>query len=355
MVDRIAIKANDDDTRRTSSFAVISGDLSQCIASVMTAAYISLAPQLVIRRHSFAFPLCPSHRPKTLGGHRKLVFRCQHQQDWTNRTRIDPVDSADTMAVKKSPGRRPRFKLIGIVLLAVVGLGVLIRSNALAQLLARAEMFITEVGVFRGALVLFCINLCTVLLCFPFNMATIVAGATVLGAPTAFVPLYLSKLLASCIAFTLARGVLAPRIEKAIVNYPKIARALESAGSLSGIRFVLLTRLSPLPGFALNYLLSLTSVRFREYALGTAIGIIPSVLNLCLIGAAARDVASGGGSVSRLATVVRFGSLAAMLFVSILITRSVRSTFAKNAEKESAQGDLTDELQSEASSLARHV
>ena len=95
-----------------------------------------------------------------------------------------------------------------------------------------------------------------------------------------------------------------------------------------GRRFVLLTRLSPLPGFALNYLLSLTKVRFADYAVGTAVGIIPSVLNLCLIGAAARDVGSiaANSGVSHLVTVVRFTTLAIMLIVSVLITR--------NAEKD---------------------
>lgn len=323
-------------------------------------AYVSWAPQLIIRRHSIGLPICSRNRPASLTfpvPWKKLPFRCQHQRDSSSKTRIDPVDSvADTMALENTSSRpRPGLRSIALVLFAVVGSVILIRSGAIPQLLTRAELFITQVGVVRGAIVLFFINLCTVLLCFPFNMATIVAGATVLGAEKAFVPLYLSKLLASCIAFTLARGVLAPRIEKAIVNFPKIAKALDSAGSQSGVRFVLLTRLSPLPGFALNYLLSLTSVRFRDYALGTAIGIIPSVLNLCLIGAAARDVAGGAGGMSRLATAVRFGSLAAMLFVSILITRSVRNTFAKNSvQQEGGQDGFADELQSEAPSLARH-
>jgi len=207
-----------------------------------------------------------------------------------------------------------------------LALFALARSGLIGEGITQVEAFISRVGTVRGAMALFVLNFCTVLFCFPANMAVMISSSAILGAFPAFCALYTSKVTAACCAFLLARGALAPRVGRALQNHPRVAKALASGGKESAFRFVLFTRLSPLPGFALNYLLSLTKIRFRDYALGTAVGIIPSVLNLCLIGAAARDVGSVAAGASRgstLATVVRFSSLAVMLVVSVLITRSV--------------------------------
>lgn len=214
-----------------------------------------------------------------------------------------------------------------VALIAVIG-----RSGAVSNALQRAEALIASVGLLRGSCMLFALNFCTVLFCFPANIGLMIASAAVLGAAPAFLALLSSKFLAACVAFQLGRGVLASRAKRALAAQPRIGAALDAAGAGAGWRFVLLARLSPLPGFALNYLLSVTQVSFRQYALGTALGIIPSVANLCLIGAAARDVSAVavGATVttSWLAMTVRAFCMASMLIVSVMATRRARSVFA---------------------------
>lgn len=61
-------------------------------------------------------------------------------------------------------------------------------------------------------------------------------------------------------------------------------------------------RLSPFPGFVLNYLLSLTDVSFVNYLFGSVIGMAPPILNLVLIGNAARQVGAGVSAGSGIST-----------------------------------------------------
>lgn len=97
-------------------------------------------------------------------------------------------------------------------------------------------------------------------------------------------------------------------------------------------------RLSPFPGFMLNYLLSLTGISFRQYFFGSLVGIIPSIANLVLIGNAARDVGLGVLSGSVLAgwagwlpLFVKLLCAASMITVSVYVTRAMLAAF-RNAE-----------------------
>ena len=59
-----------------------------------------------------------------------------------------------------------------------------------------------------------------------------------------------------------------------------------------GFKVVLLSRLSPISPFViLNYLFSLTKVSFREYALGSLIGMIPGTVMFVYFGAGLRSLA----------------------------------------------------------------
>lgn len=71
-------------------------------------------------------------------------------------------------------------------------------------------------------------------------------------------------------------------------------------------------------------------------------GIVPSVLNLCLIGAAARDAGSiaAGASVSHVASVFRFATIALMLLVSIWMTRNAKKLFGLEDIEQDTSIDL---------------
>ncbi|MCB9586576.1 MAG: TVP38/TMEM64 family protein [Polyangiaceae bacterium] len=78
----------------------------------------------------------------------------------------------------------------------------------------------------------------------------------------------------------LARGWVVERTKQ----MPRFA-AIDGAIAGSGLRLVLLLRLSPLVPFnLLNYALSVTKVRFRDYAVGGAVGMLPGTLLYVYLG-----------------------------------------------------------------------
>lgn len=170
-------------------------------------------------------------------------------------------------------------------------------------------------------------------------MGLMIFAGALLGPLNAFLALFLSKLFAASAAFALARTLLYKRAHAWLDEHPRLQKVLES-GAEGGWRFVLLMRLSPFPGFMLNYLLSVTNVSYLQYILATAAGIAPSVLNLVLIGATAKDVGVGvgGGAVAGgwLSLALKALCIASMITIMVVVTRKARQAFAEvDAETDS--------------------
>lgn len=103
-------------------------------------------------------------------------------------------------------------------------------------------------------------------------------------------------------------------------------RALDEALGRSGLKMVFLVRLSPaFPFNMLNYMMGLTNVRFRDYLLGSWIGMLPGTVLYVYIGTTAQsltEVAAGGsetGGTARTALLI-VGLIATFLVVA-LVTR----------------------------------
>lgn len=176
-------------------------------------------------------------------------------------------------------------------------------------------------------------------------MGLMIAAGALIGAAPAFVALFFSKLAAACVAFLLARGVLSSRAHKWLAHHPRLARVLQETGTEGGWKFVLLMRLSPFPGFLLNYLLSLTGVSFGEYVGATVLGIAPSVSNLVLLGATAKGVVGGGtGSGGWLGVAIRTVCALSMVVVTVVIGRRAKKVF-QEVEEDAIRGgrDVTEE------------
>lgn len=122
------------------------------------------------------------------------------------------------------------------------------------------------------------------------------------------------------------------RVTRLLLSYPRIARLWEAMGKEGGWKFVLLMRLSPFPGFILNYLLSLTAVRFTDYAWATGVGIMPSIVNLVLLGAAAKGVVAGGATNGVFGTAVRLVCAASMVLVMVYGGRIAQKAFGEMEE-----------------------
>lgn len=120
----------------------------------------------------------------------------------------------------------------------------------------------------------------------PGTPLTLLAGAT-LGLGYGVVISLIGNLLGAFAAFLIARFFLRDFVRaKVLSKYPKIM-VYESRFLKKGFSTVVLLRLIPLfPFNALNYVLGITSVTFRDYAFGTAIGIIPGTIAYVYFGEA---------------------------------------------------------------------
>ena len=92
-------------------------------------------------------------------------------------------------------------------------------------------------------------------------------------------------------AFLVARYLARERVARWFESNPVFER-LDRAIGHSGWKIVILTRLSPLfPFNLLNYAFGLTQVRFRDYLLGSWIGMLPGTILFVYLGSLAQSVA----------------------------------------------------------------
>lgn len=236
--------------------------------------------------------------------------------------RTAPVAAAADPA--QPPASSPQRRLL-LALGAIGGCGVLVAAMP-RVLSAYGVVAGMHPGV--GMLLVGLCNFVSVVSCFPANMGLMISAGAALGARNAFIALYFSKLMAACFAFTMARGVLAGWAQRRLEAFPKLHRALRKS-SQGGWKMVLTMRLSPFPGFLLNYLLAVTGVAIQPYALGTAIGILPSIANLTLIGAAAREVGVGAaaGGVNWLKVGIKVLMAGATVLVMAFVTKEAKKAF----------------------------
>jgi uncharacterized membrane protein YdjX (TVP38/TMEM64 family) len=136
------------------------------------------------------------------------------------------------------------------------------------------------------------------------------------------------SVLAATAAFALGRSLLRARVEKRIGDSAKLA-AIDRAVGANGLKLVTLLRLSPiLPFNALNYALSLTRVRLRDYVLGSAVGMFPATILYVYLGSLVTNGAEllAGRPAGNAATgVLYWGGLLATLAVVVLTTRLARA------------------------------
>lgn len=122
--------------------------------------------------------------------------------------------------------------------------------------------------------------------------------------------------LAALVPFYLARGPLAPWIERRLGATPLLSR------ERSGFALLLLRILPLVPYVALNYLAGMARLRTREYVLGTFFGSIPSVF------AFAYFVDTMAAGVTGAATQARVLAICAAAALGVLIARWIASRVA---------------------------
>ena len=172
---------------------------------------------------------------------------------------------------------RPYLKLLALVLILGVA-AVIIRTTLLGDYFSR-EGLSEGIGLLRGATwapVLFVLVYTTATaLALPGSLLTI-AGGAVFGFWWGSVLNTIAANLGANAAFLLARGLGREGIEKVA---GRRLQGLDRSTEQHGFFGLLVLRLIPLVPFnALNFGSGLTALKWRDYGIATAIGILPGTL-----------------------------------------------------------------------------
>ncbi len=217
-----------------------------------------------------------------------------------------------------------------------IGLAIVAGLVAAARVLPVQQWLLAFVGWIRGAggLGMFAFAVAYVLACvlfLPGSILTLGAGFAYgvgLGVPLVWASANVGAALAFVLGRTVARDVIARRI----AGNEKFA-AIDRAVGRQGFRIVLLTRLSPVfPFNLLNYAFGLTRVAFRDYVLGSMIGMLPGTVMYVYLGSLVTGLAELAGGQSSGGTakqVFYFVGLAATVAVTLYVTRVARRALAE--------------------------
>lgn len=189
------------------------------------------------------------------------------------------MDAGDSRVSDSSAKRRAVVRLV-LLLLFVALVGTVGFLFAPTDLVAIRE-WAASLGA-GGAIVFVLAYASLTLTPVPKNLLTIAAGL-VWGFWLALALVYVGALLGAAASFVIGRALGREAVER--LTGARVAR-LDAALADRGLLAVLGARLVPIIPFTLiNYGAGLTAVRRRDYALGTAIGIIPGSAAYVALGA----------------------------------------------------------------------
>lgn len=141
-------------------------------------------------------------------------------------------------------------------------------------------------------------------------------------------------------AFWMGRTLARRRVRKAIEERPRF-RAVDQAVGEEGIKIVFLSRLSPLfPYNFQNYAFGVTEVSFKDFLLGSWVGMLPGTLMYVYLGSGARSLAAltGGEGARTPLEYAFFGlGLVATVAVTWLVTRKARAALEGRIEDEDVE------------------
>jgi pyruvate/2-oxoglutarate dehydrogenase complex dihydrolipoamide dehydrogenase (E3) component/uncharacterized membrane protein YdjX (TVP38/TMEM64 family) len=235
--------------------------------------------------------------------------------------------------------RRGGWARLAVFVLAAVALVAAGRALHVNEWLLAFVGWIRGAGVAGMALFLLAYVAACVLL-LPGLILTLGAGfayGVAVGVPLVWV----SANLGAALAFLLGRTLARDRIAARVAGNAKFA-AIDRAVGREGLKIVLLTRLSPaFPFNLLNYAYGLTRVTFRDYVVGSLVGMIPGTAMYVYLGSlitSVSELASGapaGGTAKQVLTWVGF---AATVAVTVVITRIARRALDEATRDAGAAG-----------------
>lgn len=173
-----------------------------------------------------------------------------------------------------------------MVAIAAIALAIT-RLGCVAKLLVGASTCAHDAGAAGIAAYALVSTLAAV--AFVPQLAFAVPAGFSYGFPVGFAIAYAVTFSSAMIAFALGRGLLRAPLAHRFRGDPRVAR-IDAAVRARGVLVVVLVRLSPMfPFAAVNYVLSVTRVSWRQYVAGTALGILPITALYVYLGSIADD------------------------------------------------------------------
>jgi len=187
---------------------------------------------------------------------------------------------------------------------------------------------IQSIGPISILLFILCYVAATVIL-IPGLILTLGAGA-VFGVWKGFLLVSIASTIAASTAFLLGRQLAGKWLLSKIRQNSRM-NALKDAIEIEGWKIVILARLSPLiPYTMLNYMFSLTSLRFSHYVIASWLGMIPATLVYVYLGSL------GSLGADREITAIEWILIATGIIATttgiILISRAASKEMAKRLE-----------------------
>ena len=214
---------------------------------------------------------------------------------------------------------------------------MLFQHFSLQTLLQDALLWVKNLGPTGVIAFITIYNLATVLF-IPGSLLTLGGGA-LYGVFWGSLYVILAATLGATAAFLIGRYVARGWVSQKIQNYPKF-QAIDSAVAQSGLKIVLLTRLSPVfPFNLLNYAFGITRVSLKDYVLGS-IGMIPGTVLYVYLGSLAGDVAKLGmpqdisPQVQTAQWLIKLVGFLATVAVTVYITRIAKKALDQSVDSQ---------------------
>lgn len=225
---------------------------------------------------------------------------------------------------------------MGVV--AVAAVIAVVRLLPVAEWLTGFQQYVRGLGPI--GYVVYALGYGVIALVVPASVLTLGAGA-IFGVVGGTIVVAAGAVIASTLAFLLARTVLRKKIEALTARHPKFG-AVDRAIAAEGAKIVLLVRLAAVfPYIFVNYAFGLTGIRLLPYVGATAIGILPATIAFVYLGAAGAAVATQSRARAIVTIAGALIALAVSLFVGRIATRAIHRA---GVEGEDA-GDCESERQ----------
>lgn len=258
----------------------------------------------------------------------------------TDEPRVNPDPSTAMNHPEDDGASAPKrgfpWKWVGASL-AVAALFLAFRLFPVGELLRDFNTWVAGIGPV-GYLLFVVVYIAGAVLFVPGSILTLGAGFA-FGVLWGTVAVSLASTTAAALAFLLARYFLRERFERKIEGNRKFS-AIDRAIGKEGGKIVFLLRLTPVMPFSLgNYLFGLTAVKFPGYVLASWIGMIPGTVLYVYIGSLGKtSLEAAGGAADTGQLIVRVLALAAIVAVTVVITRTARKALKQSELNEEQAG-----------------